>query len=202
MADFNTLPTNDFFGGIDVMAECCTGYSAPAIIEDSLGNYLMYVGSEQGWIYQYNNIENNLDGSFNLVDSLYLNGVNVNVSGTDLNNNGKTEMVYGEFAGGIGLLENGIPQGIGIQKNNQNKIELTLNPNPAGSFINVNINGNKIVADFEVEIYNAYGMLVKRNDYTISSGQRAIDIRELAKGMYVINLKSKDGFGTAKFIKK
>ncbi len=96
------------------------------MMEDSLGNYLLYVGSEQGWLYQYNNIENNLDGPFNLLDSLYLYGVNVNVSGADLNNDGKTEMVYGEFAGGIGLLKYGIPQGIGIRKINQNKIEFTI----------------------------------------------------------------------------
>ncbi len=28
-ADFSASPNNDFFGEIDVMAECCTGFSAP-----------------------------------------------------------------------------------------------------------------------------------------------------------------------------
>lgn len=105
---FNSLPTNDFFGSIDVMPECCSGYSAPFLTEDSVGNYLLYVGSETGWLYQFNNIEGNIDGSFAIVDSLFLDGLNATISGADINNNGQIELIYGEYAGGIAILQKGI----------------------------------------------------------------------------------------------
>lgn len=201
-ANFNALPTNDFFGEIDVMAECCTGYNAPFMVEDSLGNYLLYVGSEQGWLYQYNNIENNLNGSFNLLDSLYLNGVNINVSDTDLNDDGKTEMVYGEFAGGIGLLKHGIPQGIGIQKNLHTEISFQLIPNPAENFIYLTLITEDNITDYEIDIFNSYGNFIKSKKIKYSSGKDYIDISKLNQGMYVVRLKSKDSFGISKFIKK
>ena len=49
----------------------------------------LFVGSERGNIFQYNNISNNLNGNFNLIDSFYYeinNGPNASITLSDLNN--------------------------------------------------------------------------------------------------------------------
>jgi hypothetical protein len=202
VAEFNTDPTNDFFGKINVLPEGFTGYSAPFIQEDSVGNYLLYVGSEQGWLFMYNNIENNLENEFNLVDSLYLFGVNINVSGTDINADGKTEMVYGELAGGIGLLKVGTPQGVGIQKYNREQINVIINPNPADSYIYISLDEKMRSQGFRIVLFNAFGHQIKNYDFTNSTGKQFIDVRGFSRGIYFVRLISESAFGTAKFIKK
>jgi len=201
-ADFSSLPSNDFFGQIDVMPECCTGFSAPQMLEDSVGNYLLYVGSEQGWLYLFNNIENNLENEFNLVDSLYFFGVNINISGADVNNDGKTEMVFGELAGGIGLLKVGTPQGVGIEKYKRDQIKVTINPNPADSYINIKVSGEKLYTDYQLGLFNAFGHQIKSFDFTNSTGKEFIDVSGFSRGIYFVRLTSESAFGTAKFIKK
>jgi hypothetical protein len=65
--------TSSNFGNVDVMKTNATvGYSAPVLF-DVNGSYELLVGSEQGYIYHYTNIDGNLSGSFTLADSMYQN---------------------------------------------------------------------------------------------------------------------------------
>lgn len=197
---FNSTPTSDFFGGIDVMPECCTGFSAPFLAEDSAGHYLMYVGSERGWLYQFNNIEGNLDGSFNLADSLFLEGLNVTISGADLNNNGETEIVYGVYAGGITILQKGIPQWIGIKENKNSAFEIDLFPNPAKSSFYLHFHG-KLSSDIvKVQILNFLGQVISTHSYHLSDSRIKIDLENPLPGIYFVRTQTNGFVSTKKLI--
>ncbi|NOX46083.1 MAG: T9SS type A sorting domain-containing protein [Chlorobi bacterium] len=191
--DFNSAPTNDFFGEVDVMPECCTGFSSPTIVEDSTGSYVMYVGSEQGYLYRYDDIDDNLDGAFILADSLYLYGFDIHISGADINNDGKIEIVYGEYAGGIALLKNGKPQVAAINTISGNSFVFIIYPNPANNFIKISMKSNFTPKQTHVEILDIYGSIVVVKDFSAKQDDFYLNISHLAKGVYIVKVNS-DGF--------
>ena len=131
MPVFTDVPDVEQLGGIDVMPQCCTGFSAPFLTTDSLGNFQLYVGSEQGYIYLYDDIEGNIYGNYRLKDSLYLYGVNTTINGADINADGRPEFIFGEAAGGIGLLRHGDPPVYGIEEDGGDQPAFT-EPGTAG----------------------------------------------------------------------
>ncbi|MFU8842534.1 MAG: T9SS type A sorting domain-containing protein [Bacteroidales bacterium] len=200
--NFSSVPSNELFGGIDVMPECCTGYSAPFMTEDSTGAYMLYVGSEQGMLYLYNNIDGNLNGSFNLVDSVYICGLNVNVSGADITNNGRLEFVYGEYAGGIGLLQKGSPQGIGINNTRYTGLQFSIYPNPSGDFVNIIFPAGNPGDHFLLQVYNLFGQLLLSQSFPNSTGNETLNLSGLASGLYLLRIKSSTGTATARVVKR
>lgn len=190
-ADFSSNPTNDLFGDIDVMPECCTGFSVPFMAEDSTGNHLLYVGSEQGKIYLFNNIENNLDGTFNLVDSLYLSAFNATINGKDINNDGRLEMLFGEYAGGMGLLKYGQPPGVGFNEYKRQNLKIALYPNPAREYVNIYLEGlapSQTMDDFVIELYALSGIRLKSLKMDRSSNPASIFLKDLPEGLYIVRI--------------
>jgi hypothetical protein len=202
IADFSSEPTNDFFGSIDVMIECCTGYSSPNMVEDSTGNYTLYVGSESGMLYLYNEIEENLNGSFNLVDSLYLHGVNVAINGADINNDDKLEFVFGEFAGGIGLLKSGLPTGLAVAEHRSENYQLNLYPNPAKNELVISVENNSIFENSEFRLMDLTGKVVKRLIISDSQEFLSLNVADIHPGIYFVSLISGQQIISSKFIKR
>jgi hypothetical protein len=198
--DFDSNPTNDLFGGIDVMPECCTGYSAPFMAVDSVGNYLLYVGSEQGKLYLFNEIENNLNGIFNPVDSLYLNGMNINVSGYDIDNDGKMDLVRGEYSGGLGFFKNGIPQVYGIDEYGHN-LQIRVYPNPATEYIVIELNYDQPVINPVAEVIDLLGRVQLMEESMLSQAQNfRLDISKLTPGIYILRVHGDKFSETSRFI--
>ncbi len=102
LAVFDTLITN--FGGIDVDSNIISsGYSTPKLI-DSNGVYQLFVGSYSGKIYQYTNIDNNLNGQFISVNSTMSNiwdGGKCAFDLADITNDSLPELILGNISGGI-----------------------------------------------------------------------------------------------------
>ena len=199
---FTSSPTNDFFGAVDVLLECCSGYSAPFLTNDSVGNYVLYVGSEQGFLYQYNNIDGNLNGSFNIVDSLFLSGLNITISGPDLNNDGNTELIYGEYAGGITVLKKGIPSYIGIRETNTDNINVDVFPNPAKSVVYLQLRGKPYYENVNVQILNFLGQVISTHQFTYSGSEMKIDLEGTSPGIYLTRIRTNGFVCTKKLIIK
>ncbi|RMG82325.1 MAG: T9SS C-terminal target domain-containing protein [Bacteroidetes bacterium] len=133
---FNSTPDNDFFGGIDVMKNCCTGYSVPFLYKTSVDT-LLYVGSEFGKIYIYNGISTNPNDTFNLIDSIEI-GVNrLAFALSDFNKDNKLEMIVGELGGGLSYYQT--PSGLylispdsGEVLNHNPKLDWSAVPNVSG----------------------------------------------------------------------
>jgi hypothetical protein len=200
-ADFDAVPTVEEFGGIDVMPECCTGFSAPFLAEDSLGSYVLYVGSEQGMVYLYGDIDNNLTGTFTLLDSLYLHGVNVNLSGADINNDGKLEFVYGEAAGGLGLLKAGKPQNLGTGEMVNNDELISIFPNPVEDVLTIELPGSLWGHHPEISIINMMGKQVECSVPSIRGTQISIQVQGLPRGIYLLQVNGSGKRFSGKFIK-
>ncbi len=198
--DFAATPTNDFFGGIDVMPECCTGFSAPFMVEDSLGNYMLYVGSEQGKLYLFNNIEENIAGTFNLVDSLYLYGMNVAPAMSDLDNDGRLEMAAGEYAGGVSMWKFGKPQGLGYNEPQAAHRLLRVYPNPARDYIELSIENLKPGESLQVKIMDTHGRATTAEITLRTDTKIRLDVSGLIPGIYIARLATGSGNYTGKFI--
>lgn len=199
-ADFSSIPTIDQFGGIDVMPECCTGYAAPYLTEDSTGSHILYVGSERGNLYLFNNIDGNLYGDFSVVDSLFLYGLNVNVDGTDINGDGKEELVYGEYTGGIAILQNGTPSFLGVEVNKIELLQVELFPNPASSILNIRIRNTHQTSTYKVECIDLFGNVIKTGLISNQTGDARIDLSEIKRGIYFVRISDNYGLVTKKLV--
>ena len=101
-AIFDTIITN--WGGIDIeQSLIATGFSKP-ILYDSSGVYQLFVGSYSGSIYQFTNIDNNLNGQFNPVystASTIWDGGKSAIAIADINSDNQPEFIIGNLSGGI-----------------------------------------------------------------------------------------------------
>lgn len=104
---FPAIADDAFWGEVDVQPQCCTGYSAPHVFQETGDTaWHLWVGSEQGYIFQYENVKPGTGHVFTKVDSLiagvYKRG-RIRVLRADLNADGKDELITGTVAGGLHL---------------------------------------------------------------------------------------------------
>jgi len=184
------------------------GYSSPCFFLDSVGNYALFVGSLQGYVSYFNNIEGNLTGSFNfsdtiatVVDSLYT-YTNIaalaNPTIGDINNDGYLDLIIGSYAGGLRFLQGRKPYPLimGIQdKPIAAKTEtIRVYPNPAQNQLTI-INPYSTI---DLIIYDISGKKVfeKRTN----SSKIKINISNLSNGFYILKMMHSKGIATSKFI--
>lgn len=129
------------------------------------GTYHLYVACEKGDVYDYNNINGNLNGAFNLLQTIVSNseGRNLNIGGGDLNGDNQVDLVVGNFAGGLTLyFQNVNPNGF---YNHQNILyDALIVPNPVSNEFEIdvsNLNNEKIssinIIDFNGKVVKAFG---------------------------------------------
>lgn len=175
------------------------GYSVPAIY-DNAGEYVLFVGSSKGVLYQYDNIDGNLGGNFNLIDSLcYSNkiGGRVGAAVAHLSNDADPDMVVGNYRGGLTLYfgNNGT---IGALSPEQVRIEFSVFPNPALDELSIQTNLN---GSYTVELISATGQLVMTKK--INSTYATLNIGSLQKGVYFVRITDRNGFtGNQRLIKQ
>ena len=148
----------------------------------------------------YNDIENNLDGTFNLVDSLYVHGMNVNPSVQEINGDGKLEMVVGEYAGGLSFWKFGIPSGLGYQEHTISEFTLQVAPNPASDYVRIRHQELKIQRNFSTQLYNSLGNQFNDLDLIKSGEELILDTSGFPKGIYIINIQQGNKMFTSKFV--
>jgi len=175
-----------------------TGYSFPYIFKHT-GKTELLVGSELGYLRRYDNIDGNLTGTFNMVDSTFhfiREGARTAPTGADINNDGYWDLFVGNYSGGVSFYK-GRATSTSIVENTIDW-NFALFPNPANHSINILIVNNKN-SNFEVSIYNALGQLIsteRLNDNSIT-----IDIDNYTSGMYIckvteVNSVNKDILGS------
>tara|TARA_B100000795_G_scaffold269534_1_gene259197 strand:+ start:368 stop:2518 length:2151 start_codon:yes stop_codon:yes gene_type:complete len=155
-ADFVLI--NDTLGNINLTDPIYnTAYTTPIVIDTNNG-YELYVGTEKGHLYHYNTIEDNIDGTFELVsDSMQLYSKSIKTAPAlfDLNNDGWTDMLIGLYTGGIHLLWGGDLNE--FSSTELKKSSLTISPNPSkGEY---NISSSKLIASISVYTINGKEIL-------------------------------------------
>jgi len=86
---------------------------------------------------------------------------------------------------------------LGISDNQ--KIEFSVYPNPTTNFIIVEAELS-LIQDTEVTILNSIGQAIYKTNLNTHSNK--IDVSNLDKGVYFIQVKSKDKLGSSQFIKR
>ncbi|TND03502.1 MAG: FG-GAP repeat-containing protein [Bacteroidetes bacterium] len=181
----NFALTTQTFGGIDVRAPFySTGYSAPFMYDEG-GSYKMIVGSESGYLWKFDNIDGNLAGTFNLVDSTYLGlreGSRTYLNGGDLNNDGLMDLALGNYSGGVSLFygDNNVSTGSLVAADDAG---FELYPNPASASVTVNIPGFSVFSDIRLVMYNAVGQQVLSQP--VNMQRTTLNLDGFAKGMYI-----------------
>ena len=196
-AEFSLV--SNTIGGVDVKkAGDLTGYSSPFLtVLDSNGEFSLLVGSERGYIYLYQNINNEMSGNFTLIDSIFL-GLNVgdraSISGGDLNQDGTVELIIGNYGGGIELYHNsGSPAPIVICPPPIPPLpppfSINIYPNPTSVNLIVSILGASEGDVAEISIHNVIGQQIGSFSYQNNLETISIPVDSYANGVYFIKLR-------------
>ncbi len=182
-AIFDTIIIN--FGGIDVDdSYITTGYSSPKLI-DSNGIYQLFVGSYTGSIYQFTNIDTNLNGIFTPVNSTIANiwdGGKCSFTISDVNDDNEPDMILGNVAGGISFFssDSSFADTTTVYSPNFNS-SINIYPNPTSNKLTVNSIGKGTIY-----IRDLLGkVILKEKKSTIET---TINTSKISSGIYILQL--------------
>jgi hypothetical protein len=171
-----------------------SGYSVPSLFIDSEGHIQLLVGSEQGKIFYYPDIDDNINGAYKESPDL---GILIGIAGfnanrgyrtaaalSDIDQDGIPDLIAGNFSGGLEYFSKGQDPGvIGITDPDKIGRLISIFPNPTSGDITITASPD---ADFNiamVEIFDVTGRKV--NGFSSFADNFArIDIGSLADGIY------------------
>lgn len=189
----NTVPQLDsishFWGNVKVnIPPNITGYSYPLLFKEN-GVTKLLSGSEKGYLRLYNNIDNNISGTFTLEDSTYFHiheGIRSAPNMADINNDGFMDLAVGNYSGGVAFYKG--KQFTSVDANNKHsKMDFELFPNPANKTIKIRLKG-EIENNYTVEIYSPLGNLVMTEKTT--NNQLELNTESLTQGIYFCKIHS------------
>jgi len=195
---FTMITSN--LGGVNVNnVYSLYSYSNPCMY-DSAGTYQLLVGAVNGYIYQFNNIDLNLTGTFTLVDSMFYgihepNRVTVDVA--DLDGDGIMEVLTGNNAGGVAMYK--FDASSGIENPAVHSNEFNLYPNPASDQLFV-----KFETPYFVERnFTIIDMVGREVDHKISGSNIVVfETSGFATGVYFCRVIEGSKVSTVKFMVK
>ena len=207
--DFDSNPTNSFFGKIDVrVLGLIDGYSKPVITRlDSTDNIYVLSGSDEGKIRGYLFDRDSIyQGSFTKVFNAYSDineGIRIGLTVADLNQDGKLEMVVGNYRGGVSFFSQSDEIAISVHDLKQHdQFVLNIYPNPSDHYINIEISGPALHKQAVVEIIDLPGKTLLRKSFvtTGSPVTTRLDIQGLASGIYFCAVRNGSQVSVKKFI--
>jgi hypothetical protein len=188
---FSATPTIDTLGFINVGNTSLVGFAVPYVFLNN-GHYDMLVGTMAGDILHYGNIEGNLNGAFTLIDTLIhdslgtrTNGINMTVSGGDINADGKTDFAVGLFSGGVKLYY-GNESIVGINETATAPALFEVFPNPANTMLNVRLLLRRYSGTCRLALYNAMGEKIMQR--TGIENITSLSTSSLANGTYFLQV--------------
>lgn len=189
---------NANWGGVDVSnVWTLYSYSTPCLY-DSAGTYQLLVGAVNGYIYQYNNIDGNLNGTFTLVDSMFY-GIHepdrITVDVADLDNDGVMEILTGNYAGGVTMYK--FDTSSGVHNPVVSSSEFSVYPNPASDQLFVKFNAPFFV-ERQFTILDMLGRVV--DEKTSGSNLVLFETVDLATGVYHCRVIEGSKVTTVKFL--
>jgi len=79
--------------------------------------------------------------------------------------------------------------------------QLTVNPNPADSYINVGFDFNELTAEVKTAVVDANGKIVRTKKYeNVQKNSFVEDVTDLSPGTYFYSIITKNGWGVKPFI--
>ncbi|NOX46076.1 MAG: T9SS type A sorting domain-containing protein [Chlorobi bacterium] len=193
---------SDYMGSVNVTDSTLsyTGYSTPRFFRNNENQLELLVGSEDGKVFYYKNIEGNLTGNFTESDSLYLlvgNGVFEMDMGmrsaaaiSDMDNDGWQDLITGNYSGGLNYFSGSAFPGVNaLNKTNKNNFNITVFPNPVSDILNVQVSGFDENDKIKIEVSDIFGRL----EFSIlSNGESTfkIQMQDFRQGIYFLKVSS------------
>lgn len=182
-----------FLGQVDVRETSVgstTGYSMPFMFSQS-GVTKLIVGSEIGNMYLYDNIDANLTGIFNRVDTTLFNineGPRCAPFYEDITSDGKRDLFIGNHTGGLAFFNSTNVNQVGIEElfNEENVLVF---PNPVSDKITISINDNSY-SEMTIKCFDVIGNAVF--EQTTFNKTIQINVSQFSKGIYFFQLLCKD----------
>ncbi|MCF8378418.1 MAG: T9SS type A sorting domain-containing protein [Bacteroidales bacterium] len=188
----------DSLGKVDVRAPeityTFTGYSAPCFFYNDVNEIELLVGSEQGKVFYFTDIEANLTSGFYESDSLYLliggekQSINTGyrsaaaIEHIDYDNN--FDLIAGNFSGGLQYFEgSNSPQVAGNLPLKSPGAFIYIYPNPCRDKIYFYIKTNDPTASYFYRIYNPVGQRLLEGKM-FANTKKMLNISSLSRGMY------------------
>ncbi len=187
-----SLITNTF-GNVNVKGSpalySTDGSCAPFMFDDG-GTYKLLCGSISGRLFLYDNIDGNLSGNFNLLDT-NVNKINTGPNSalqfSDINGDGKRDLIVGNYAGGLHFFSS--KNAIGLKEQSTPSSSLRLYPNPASNMVVVDLAS----ANFELKellLYDMSGRLVLKTTSKLSVV--TLHCENLQNGVYLLEARPED----------
>lgn len=201
VADFSSTPTNEALGNIDVSEPgWLLGFSSPFVSEpDSSGNRYLYSGSDIGNIFIYLiNTDSLESGSFELISDQLLevkSGIRTTITLVDINNDGATDYFMGNSRGGVNFYSDVITDStiVFVDSTVVNAISymevlnFNMYPNPANNLLTIETENE---GKYDIQIFDLLGKIIVKQSFI--GGSTTINVSNLPKGLYVVNLKYKN----------
>jgi hypothetical protein len=185
--NFTTTAINSFLGRVDTRAlGSPTGFSAPVFFKQN-GLWQLVVGSEEGKLYYYDQIEGNLAGNFRLVSSDYgtlREGWQTAPTFADVNGDKKMELVVGNLRGGFAVYSSSIPTGV---RDIIYEDLVEVFPNPTSNYFFINKKKDDILT---LKIYNTLGQMILSQK--MAAPQLQTDFSAYQSGIYFLEIMTDD----------
>lgn len=182
-----TLITENLGGVLTVVAPNVTGHSVPFLFTTSSGSREMLLGSESGWLYHYGDIDNNIDGTWTLIDSTFMDlrdGDRTALCLYDYTGDGELDMILGNLRGGLSFWNSTNTTGVDVVTRTPSFFNLY--PNPASTSVDLVLNEPPAKGSGWV-IRNNMGQLVQQQQALQQRTQ--MDITALDAGIYLVRLE-------------
>ena len=178
------------------------GYSTPYIFRGADGTIKLVSGSEQGILYYYENIEGNLLGSFTPSDDLWmeidsnafdiLNGYRTSAAIADLNNDGYSDMLVGNFSGGLNIYSTMMDPAVSMDVPELQDFptqQLFVYPNPAHDQLTLKTKLDEQAGPFIIQLIDIHGTIVHEEICEIIV-EHSFSVADLSAGMYLCIVRS------------
>lgn len=176
------------------------GYNIPHFFRNGEGETFLFCGNEKGTVRYYKNIDENLDGEFELVLEVMheldgnirrdiREGARSAACVGNLNNDGYPDMIVGNWAGGVAFFQ-GVAHPdstVGI-KPTIPQSHFSYYPNPCQEFFHIGCEGDN-EDQFLLYLYNIQGKLI--HTQTIFH-QEKISVSHLENGIYIGKIMGKN----------
>lgn len=169
------------------------GFSVPQFFTHNEKTKLL-VGSEQGKIFYFENIDGNLAGAFTESDSLpfLIDSVNFQIQKgyrtaatiADLNMDARLDLIVGNFAGGMNYYSIEPPEVNPLIMENEYTDLVEIFPNPATNSFIIRIETKYSYAG--ARLYDAFGRV--QGAYVLNPGENRINSHHLPAGLYVVKI--------------
>ncbi len=183
----------DSLGQVDVRNHEISyfGYSVPCFYRDGDHGTVLFCGSEQGNVFYYKDIDQNISGNFtlaesNLAESIdgyafpFCEGKRLGIAVGNLNHDNYPDLFIGNYAGGCAYFEGStaLPHGTSVVRP-INHPDISIYPNPTHHLVHID---SENILLHDIRLYDIFGNLLLRTSNNL------IDFSQYPAGVYILEI--------------